>query len=511
MDGLDIGTGLRYYKKEEIQNAIVNGAEKREVAIKYGEKGFGKRPDNLRYPNDVLELAKSGATSFHCSEELWQNALQLNPNLSRKELEELRVGWDLVLDVDFKIWESTKMIGAALVSALKSHGIKSITAKFSGNKGFHIGVPFEAFPKEINGEDTSNFFPDGVRKIAEYLVYYIDNKDNHFSLSEKIMAGTEWTEYMNKNSGALNEFTEEICEKCSTPVKLKAKGPKSITYICPNCEKRHTSNEREMIMCPTCKKPMTLIERTGKEDSCKNCGSIAKLRRFNLAIDTVLISSRHLFRSVYSLHEKSGLASVPINPYKLLEFDKSAADPEKVIVGKYKFLERRGVRTGEAEALLKKSLEYHKDEEEPLDLKKKEYEIPEEAALEEFFPPCIKNVLKGLKDGKKRSMFILVNYLTSVGWSYEQIEERLVEWNKKNDEPLREVNIKGHIRYHKQNKKKVLPPNCDNKGYYIDMQICTPDNFCSRIKNPVTYTLRKPKSKPTIKKANPKIKPKQNS
>ena len=35
-----------------------------------------------------------------------------------------------------------------------------------------------------------------------------------------------------------------------------------------------------------------------------------------LEIDTVLISSRHLYRMPYSLHEKSGLVSLPINPGK---------------------------------------------------------------------------------------------------------------------------------------------------------------------------------------------------
>ena len=59
---------LLHYKRKEIQEAIVDDARDKEVAIKFGDGGFGKRPDVIRYPQDVMELAKQGATSFHASE-----------------------------------------------------------------------------------------------------------------------------------------------------------------------------------------------------------------------------------------------------------------------------------------------------------------------------------------------------------------------------------------------------------------------------------------------------------
>ena len=93
-----------------------------------------------------------------------------------------------------------------------------------------------------------------------------------------------------------------------------------------------------------------------------------------------------------------------------------------------------------------------------------------------------------MKDGRKRFSFILINFLTSVGWDYDKIEKLLVEWNKKNYEQLREVNLLGQLKYHKRNKKKILPPNCDNAAYYKDIGICNPDNLCNRIKNPVNYS-----------------------
>ena len=137
----------------------------------------------------------------------------------------------------------------------------------------------------------------------------------------------------------------------------------------------------------------------------------------------------------------------------------------------------------------------------------KEVEIPENAIPEKFFPPCIQNVLKGLEDGKKRSLFILTNFLTSVGWDYNKIEEKLKQWNKVNNEPLREVVLVGQLRYHKQKKKKILPPNCQNGMYYKDFNICKPDQLCSKIKNPVQYAKRKTYYLNKAKKPTSKPKP----
>ena len=88
-------------------------------------------------------------------------------------------------------------------------------------------------------------------------------------------------------------------------------------------------------------------------------------------------------------------------------------------------------------------------------------------------------------------MFILINFLISLGWGYKEIEDYLREWNKKNTEALRENYLVGQLRYHKTQKKKILPPNCNNDMYYLDVGVCRPDNLCSKIKNPVSYSIRK--------------------
>ena len=98
-----------------------------------------------------------------------------------------------------------------------------------------------------------------------------------------------------------------------------------------------------------------------------------------------------------------------------------------------------------------------------------------------------------MEDGKKRAEFILINFLVSVGWDYPNIKELLLEWNKKNPDPLKEQIINGQLRYHKRSKEKILPPNCDKHMYYKDMQMCMPDNFCKKVKNPVNYAILKSK------------------
>ena len=66
---LPLNVTLSYYKRRDIQEEIIKAAENKEIAVRYWDK-FGNRPDVLNNPNDILELAKQKATSFHASEEL---------------------------------------------------------------------------------------------------------------------------------------------------------------------------------------------------------------------------------------------------------------------------------------------------------------------------------------------------------------------------------------------------------------------------------------------------------
>jgi len=436
-----ISKTLKFYKREDIQEAMLKVAEDKEIATVYGERGFGKRPDTLQYKDDLLEHAKKGASSFHCSEETWLNPLQIESGQKEEERNSLRKGWDLVLDVDCKFLDYSKIAAHYAIKVLKHYGIKTITCKFSGNKGFHVAVPFEAFPKKIGGRFTKELFPEAPRRIAAYIKHLI-------------------------------------------------KEPVSKAIL------RLEKNDFEKIVNKTGRKPTDIIRFETNEFG-------DKIETLNaepfLDIDTVLISSRHLFRMPYSFHEKSQLVSVPINPDKVLSFKKEDAKPENVIV-KEKFLDRNA-EENEANKLVIQAFDFQiKEPQEKQFQEPKTYEDIEDAIPEQLFPPCIQNIFKGLEDGRKRSVFVLANFLSSVGWSHEQIEERMAEWNKNNRGPLKEIHIKGHLRYKKQKKENIPPPNCDNDGYYTAMLVCTPDSLCRRIKNPIQYAKIKAKELPKAKK-----------
>ncbi|MBW2983676.1 hypothetical protein KY361_01030 [Candidatus Woesearchaeota archaeon] len=483
---IGLSTTLRYYKREDIQNEIVRNAKDREVAVKFGDKGFGKRPDILNYPADILELTKQGATSFHASEELWSNPLRLDPNMRKKDIEELRIGWDLVIDIDCPIWDISKITAWLIIKALKAQGITSISVKFSGNKGFHIGVPFEVFPKRVGNEEIKSRFPEATRKIAMYLLDFVGREYTKVE-SGKIIFGNRFKVAVDKLS------------------KLVGKNFDELTYlICKNCKKkveRKEEKHEETVVSSDDIDFMNEVSYEGKlkkgsfkKKSC-GCNKPDYESKFNplsvIDVDTILISSRHLYRMPYSLHEKSKLVSTPFNPEKVMDFKKEFAEPDNVKISRFRFLDKENVKAGEGLQLLDRALTFGLEEEKEEVQIKKEYEMPKSALPIDYFPPCIKKILNGLEDGRKRSLFTLVNFLTCVGWDHDKIEKLLREWNKKNQEPLREVLLVGQLRYHKQQKKRILPPNCANKMYYQDIGCCIPDNLCQKIKNPVNYARRK--------------------
>jgi len=416
---MDLSVLLRHYKRKEVQDLLIDHAQDKEVAVRYGE-GFGKRPDVLQYPNDILEFVMKRASSFHASEELWFNPLQLNTGMKRNEIDDLRKGWDLVLDVDSKFFEYSRITANLIVQALQHHDVKSLSVKFSGNNGFHIGVPFEAFPDKVHDTETRLLFPEGPKRIAIYLKQMIKPHLKNALLTFHDL------NTIRKNMGEDMKDGEEF-------------------------------------------NPFDVVD-----------------------IDTVLISSRHLYRMPYSFNEKSGLVSVPILPDQILSFKREDATWDKINVG-LKFIDRSIAEPNEARRLFVQAFDCTIEEENFDKLEIKDFKGSEEAIPEEYFPPCIKNILKGLKDGKKRSLFILTNFLTCVGWKHDDIKTFLKEWNGRNEEVLKEGLIESHLSYHKRNKKIILPPNCDNKSYYKGFQVCTPDNFCPKIKNPANYALLKQK------------------
>ncbi len=482
---LDIGTALRWYKKPEVQRAIVDSASHREIGVKYGERGFGTRPELLVFPKDVLEFAKKGATSFHCSEELWENPQLLKAATSQQQLNNLRIGWDLVIDIDCPIWEYSKRITMKVAELLKARSINSVSVKFSGNKGFHIGVPFSAFPKRFNRKPIALLFPEAPRKIANYISYLLEQEMlNELDNSDR----KRIAKYLDKSEA---EIFITVCADCHARAKsLKQK----VEFICRHCGYYVVENkDKPYMICPRCNKIMDK-QLLGTEFVCRHCGSkkppieIFDVNQL-IKIDTVLIASRHLYRMPFSLHEKSGLVSLPIKVSQLNDFERESAAPERIIIGKQlKFLDDSKAEQTEGARLLLEAYDFDfKIGSVSSTGRSIEYKLPSQPVPSTYFPPCINGILNGLEDGRKRSLFILLNFLKNMSWSYEQIEAFILEWNKANKPPLKENLVRSYLYHFKKQKQVKLPPNCDKPGYYLDIGVCHPDKICKKIKNPVNY------------------------
>ncbi|MGE0793292.1 MAG: DNA primase small subunit domain-containing protein [Candidatus Woesearchaeota archaeon] len=506
---MDISFSLSYYKKPTVQRAIVREAENKECSVRFGLDSFGKRPDVLSYERDVLELAKKKATSFHCSEELWYNPLSISTGMKRIDLDNLRKGWDLILDIDCPDWELSKLTTHMFVRALQEHDVKTIFCKFSGNKGFHIAVPFESFPENIVFEgkqvEVKNLFPEMAKKIALYLLSFITEKyakvlDNKAIFLDKFEFEFNYLDKIAKQSS--HTLLAFRCDNCKT-IFDHLPQTKTTTYVCSKCGTiNKPKGKPDLIRCSNCDFPVSPKIETSICSNCHKKSNFEKIFNFFsiVDVDTILIASRHLYRMPYSLHEKSELVSVPLNLNEILTFEKEKAKPENVDFNKL-FIDRKKAIKGEATKLFKDALDFtFSQEEKNSEIVIKEVEVPETALSKDLFPPCIKNILKGLEDGKKRALFILINFLRSVGWTFEQIEQIIYEWNERNPEPLREQYLKGQLSQIKKNKKVVLPPSCSNKDYYKSLLICTPDENCKFIKNPVNYATNKSSVKPKIKK-----------
>ncbi|MBU5689516.1 MAG: hypothetical protein QXM68_03950 [Candidatus Aenigmatarchaeota archaeon] len=406
---------LNYYSRKDVQKAILDFGKDREVVGVYANGSFDKRPNIIAYPDDIVQMVKKGVVSFHCSLEKWSNPMKIE---TESDISHLRTGWDFIIDPDCPSMDISKIAVTIIEEALQEHGIKHYSIKFTGGKGFHIGLHSDSFPKKINMKPIEMLYPELPRAILEYLKDYI--KD---ILSERLL-----------------EFSiQEIADKVG----------KRVDDI--------------------------LTDR--------------KIDPFKVvAIDTNIISPRHLFRMPYALHEKNHLVSLPIKD--VTSFTKEQAELSKFEGVKEVFLQPK---KGEAASLVIQSLDFANKnviEEKPKQVftKKTGRQI-----IKQDFPPCMKKLLEGgFSDGRKRGLFILVTFLKKMNWTWEEIEKEVELWNSKNKPPLPARYVKSQLKDFKKKTTDLMPYNCSDDAYKI-LGIYCGDEMHKEIKNPVSYVYKKKK------------------
>ncbi|MCS7135431.1 MAG: hypothetical protein NZ893_03270, partial [Candidatus Aenigmarchaeota archaeon] len=195
---------LEYYARKDVQKALMEVAKNREVIGVYSNGSYDKRPNVLSFEDDIVQLVKKGIVAFHCSVERWHNPMNLSNPLTAKELEELRIGWDLIIDPDCP-FQLSKIVVKNIVHLLEDYRIKCYSIKFTGGKSFHIVIPFEAFPKKINNRPAQELYPEVAKNIIEFIKNEIkDNLReeilNRFSLVEVAnIVGKQQEELLSEN------------------------------------------------------------------------------------------------------------------------------------------------------------------------------------------------------------------------------------------------------------------------------------------------------------------------
>lgn len=422
-----------YYSTEKVAKAIAAAAAGREAVGVYSSGQYDSRPNVIQFAADVEQLAKKGISSFHISVERWRYPMQLaRANSSTQPSQDsspavsydtLRTGWDFVIDIDSKLGLEESTIAARLICELfERYGIKKYGLKFSGRRGWHICLPWEALPKQIDYKPAEIGYPSVPRILARFI-------------RDKISA----------------KLLDEL---------LKRRSLKDMLDV--------------LDVVPSELSPFYFVEV--EQDW----------------------GARHLVRAPYSLNEKTWLVSLPIKSEQLTSFSPDMAKPENVV--KLKELQPFFVtETGCADGLMTEALDWwamQKKEEERKPIARREIKW-EQKMSEDVFPPCMKLILAGLRDGKKRSLYTIISFLRFANWSWQEIEAKLFEWNAKNTPMLPRSIVLGQLRWAMQQPQSRNPANCTNDQFYRSIGICQPDNFCKNrtgeitIKNPISYPFRK--------------------
>ncbi len=480
---------IEYYSTPAIMKAIFASSKDKEFVHSFvdaqGSRKAGSRPGVLIEAGDIIAFVMRGANEFHISVERWKDVLSLEKNKTKEQLDVNRSDWDFVIDIDVdEGFVYAKIIANGIVEFLVDEGLifEDIFVKFSGNRGFHIALKGENFP--------------------DYITF------------SKIFEGARASLYPSFPLFILKYINTKVMDRLKQKYNFKdvQQHPASDLPL-HNFKNLHSKST-----------PLT-----------------------NLKLDAQVFSSRHLIRCPYSLHPKTNLVSLSISPQTILSFKKERAKIDVVLGSIYKgkdmqgFLDRftpnsaehlmksafgwfNGLSLNEREQILKdvkvadgEYVENHKKDELKINAMKTDtpyFEVKQHGdavsniplfsfnnnhVTEKDFPPAINNILKGLRDGRKRALFILINFFRNLGFGREQIENMLKEWNSRNVPPLPEPYIFQQLLYSFKQNILLLPPSFSS-GIYKELGVYEEDELTKKTKNPISYVRNKVESKVKYKR-----------
>ncbi|OYT35113.1 MAG: hypothetical protein B6U87_00860 [Candidatus Aenigmarchaeota archaeon ex4484_52] len=490
-----------YYLKKDILISLFENSRNKEIVPVFYSSKYGKRPNYAQYRGDIINWIKQGASSFHISVENWKNPFAISSNVF--EMNKNRISWDIIFDIDAdKGIEFAKIAAILLIDEIKKHKIKNIYAKFSGNRGFHIGLSHKTMPEYIGEKKTKLMYPELLVKTAHYLKEqireklkeqfekllnsnvenpydYVDIEENWsyrhlfrmpYSLNEKtylagIILDIDKIKFFRKtdanpeNVREIKEFLTkgDVCE-CKN-LLMRAKD--SFDFL---KEKQIKRNAKQFY-----------FEKQKLQDELKN--------NLEAKIKKLPVEKRKEYRDAIMDYGKI-IFQKKTKKIQIQSREKKINLVYKIFIG-----EIPGIKETKHILENKKIIFLFIPNELKEKIKSSKYYNTKLKININNFPPCIKTMLEGLEDGKKRAVFILINFLSCCVWEKEKIKQLLLEWNEKNKEPLKKNYILSQLNYAKTGDETIPPPDCNKPGYYKDMGVCNKDDFCLKrnITNPISY------------------------
>lgn len=171
-----LGEMKEYYARDDVLSFLYDECQMRSIEIAFRQKRWPINPVSKAHLREIIEetiqdkierayrssagpiddtrLAKFDYLSFH--------------SLTSITSGEEEIGFDTIFEADMQGWRRSFEDLVGVVKLLDSFGV-CCRIKYSGVRSLHLMIPFEAFPKEFNGEPVLNQRKEIQRRMRDYF------------------------------------------------------------------------------------------------------------------------------------------------------------------------------------------------------------------------------------------------------------------------------------------------------------------------------------------------------